>query len=97
MKFLLDTHALLWWLSDDPLLSQTAREIIADPSHEIYVSAASAWGDSDKGKLPTGNLILPDFSGVIAEASIWCIACFYLETTWILSTACLPPGRSSRT
>ncbi len=70
MKFLLDTHTLLWWLADDPLLSKTARDTIADPSHDIYVSAASAWEIATKfkkGKLPTGALVLPDFSGIVAE------------------------------
>ena len=70
MKFLLDTHALLWWLSDDPLLSQTARDTILERSHAIHVSAASAWEIATKfrkGKLPTGNFILPDFSRVIAD------------------------------
>jgi PIN domain nuclease of toxin-antitoxin system len=26
MKLLLDTHAVLWWLDDPPLLSLTARQ-----------------------------------------------------------------------
>ena len=30
MRLLLDTHALLWWLIDDPQLSAVAREAIAD-------------------------------------------------------------------
>ncbi|KAA8425512.1 type II toxin-antitoxin system VapC family toxin, partial [Acetobacter sp. DmW_125123] len=37
MKVLLDTHALLWWLSDSDRLGETAREIIADPAHDILV------------------------------------------------------------
>ncbi len=38
MKVLLDTHALLWWLSDSNRLGENAREIIADPAHDILVS-----------------------------------------------------------
>ncbi|MFZ5797690.1 MAG: type II toxin-antitoxin system VapC family toxin [Thermodesulfobacteriota bacterium] len=52
---LLDTHALLWWLFDDPRLSDVARENIAAPEHKVWVSAASAWEISTKtrlGKLP---------------------------------------------
>ncbi|MET0171689.1 MAG: type II toxin-antitoxin system VapC family toxin [Agrobacterium vaccinii] len=70
MKYLLDTHALLWWLSDDPQLSQEARAIIANPQNEIYVSAASAWEIAtkfSKGHLPTASLLLPDFSGVLHQ------------------------------
>jgi PIN domain nuclease of toxin-antitoxin system len=55
MRCLLDTHALLWWLFDDPKLSARAREAISEPQNEILVSAASAWEISTKhrlGKLP---------------------------------------------
>lgn len=55
MRILLDTHALLWWLFDDPRLSETSRKAIADPDNEIIVSAASGWEIATKhriGKLP---------------------------------------------
>ena len=41
---LLDTHALLWWLLDDPQLSAAAREAISDARRRVCVSAASAGG-----------------------------------------------------
>ena len=43
MKVLLDTHAFLWWVNDDPQLSRQARRIIAASSNQIFLSAASAW------------------------------------------------------
>ena len=43
MSLLLDTHILLWWLSDDPLLPLAARNAIASPESEVVVSAATAW------------------------------------------------------
>ena len=43
MRLLLDTHALLWWLADDPRLADRAREAIADPASSVFVSAAVAW------------------------------------------------------
>ncbi|MCC6299787.1 MAG: type II toxin-antitoxin system VapC family toxin [Anaerolineales bacterium] len=43
MKYLLDTHTFLWWNLDDVQLSSTAKDIIADGSNEIFLSAASAW------------------------------------------------------
>ena len=43
MKVLLDTHAFLWWLGDDPKLSPAAREAIRDPDALVHVSAASIW------------------------------------------------------
>ncbi len=43
MKYLLDTHALIWCLSDEAALSEEARHVILDESHEIYASVASLW------------------------------------------------------
>jgi PIN domain nuclease of toxin-antitoxin system len=40
---LLDTHALLWWLVDDPRLSPDARSAVADPDGRVYASTASAY------------------------------------------------------
>ncbi len=42
-KVLLDTHAFLWWVTDDDRLSFTARELIGDGNNTILVSAATAW------------------------------------------------------
>ena len=70
MKYLLDIHALLWWLSDHEQLSSNARETIADPENDIYVSAASAWEIATKfarGRLPGASVIPPDFAGVIEQ------------------------------
>jgi len=42
VRVLLDTHILLWTLSDDPKLSAKARKLI-ESAAEIYISAASFW------------------------------------------------------
>ncbi|MBI2886976.1 MAG: type II toxin-antitoxin system VapC family toxin [Chloroflexi bacterium] len=43
MGYLLDTHAFLWWIDDDPRVSQRVREILATPEEEVFFSAISAW------------------------------------------------------
>ena len=43
MKLLLDTHAFLWWLNDDPKLGVRARQTIEKPENFVVVSAAAAW------------------------------------------------------
>jgi PIN domain nuclease of toxin-antitoxin system len=43
MRVLLDTHILLWWLTDDRRLPKEAEKIIKDGDNEVYVSAASIW------------------------------------------------------
>jgi PIN domain nuclease of toxin-antitoxin system len=55
VRVLLDTHALLWWLFDDPKLPKAARDVIKRPDNEVLVSSASAWEIATKhrlGKLP---------------------------------------------
>lgn len=66
---LLDTHALIWWLAADDALSPTARDAIADPANEVFVSAASAWEVATKyriGKLPGAALLAADVAGIVA-------------------------------
>lgn len=43
MRLLLDAHALLWWLADDPSLSKAARDAIGSPSNWVAVSAITVW------------------------------------------------------
>jgi PIN domain nuclease of toxin-antitoxin system len=57
-RLLVDTHALLWWLTDDPSLSPAARDALADPLNEPLVSAASVWEIAIKRSL--GKLTAPD-------------------------------------
>ena len=58
MRLLLDTHAFLWWVTDDDRLSERAGEVIADGANDVYFSAASAWEIAIKAGL--GRIRLPD-------------------------------------
>jgi PIN domain nuclease of toxin-antitoxin system len=51
VKLLLDSHAFLWWLAEDPKLKAEARQVMADPSSIVHVSAASIWELSIKAAL----------------------------------------------
>lgn len=68
MRALLDTHALLWWLSDDAALTKAARKVIADTKNSLIISAASAWEIAIKvrlGRLPTAADLVADFAGYV--------------------------------
>ncbi len=70
MRLLLDTHALLWWMSDDPAMPSSARKLLANPGNTILVSSASAWEIATKfriGKLPDADDLLVDFEGYLAR------------------------------
>ena len=43
MKLLLDTHLLLWIVSDSPRLPAAAREAVEDSRAEVLFSVASIW------------------------------------------------------
>lgn len=43
MKILLDTHILLWAISNDARLSEKARKLIGNEENEIYYSIVSLW------------------------------------------------------
>ncbi len=58
MKILLDTHAFLWWITQDQRLSTCAQEIIEDGENEVFISAATGWEIAIKTQL--GRLNLPD-------------------------------------
>ena len=57
MRLLLDTHALIWFLEDDPKLSQRARAAIGDVGNRRSISDATAWEAGIKHTL--GKLRLP--------------------------------------
>ncbi|MFO7640549.1 MAG: type II toxin-antitoxin system VapC family toxin [Candidatus Competibacteraceae bacterium] len=55
---LLDSHAFLWFVWDDPLLSPAAKQRIEDPANRKWVSVASCWEIAIKaglGKLRLGE------------------------------------------
>lgn len=55
MKLLLDTHAFIWWDSDQSRLSAAALAAIRDPANEVLLSVVSVWEmqiKSQLGKLP---------------------------------------------
>jgi PIN domain nuclease of toxin-antitoxin system len=59
VKLLLDTHALIWFVTDNSSMGAKAREAIIDPANEIFVSIVSFWEMAIKlrcGKLNDPNL-----------------------------------------
>jgi PIN domain nuclease of toxin-antitoxin system len=56
MMALLDTHVFVWWITDDPRLSEQARNIISNSEHRLFFSAASGWELAIKAGL--GKIIL---------------------------------------
>lgn len=51
MNILLDTHTLLWLLSEPATLDADVLDQLADPATSVWVSAASAWEIAIKTRL----------------------------------------------
>lgn len=70
MTFLLDTHALLWWLAGDERLSLRGRELMGNTDSKVIVSAASAWEICTKarlGKLPGAEALAADVRSAVTS------------------------------
>lgn len=67
MRYLLDTHILLWWLTTPKKLHPKAQKIISDKANPIFVSSASFWEMAIKKSI--GRLTLPHniLETVVAE------------------------------
>lgn len=71
-RLLLDTHAVIWALADDPSLPAATRQVI-DAADDVYVSAASFWEIAIKVRV--GKLSLPlefvrDLEGLVVGAGL---------------------------
>ena len=70
MNYLLDTHALIWSVTDIRKLSPVVIEIMENPKNNLYVSALSFWEISLKfslGKLHLQGISPEDFPGLVSK------------------------------
>ena len=73
MRVLLDTHTLIWWMTTDPHLSKSARNLIEEKSNTSLVSAVSAWEIATKvrlGRLPAAADLVQDFVADLARERV---------------------------
>ena len=70
MRLLLDTHALAWWLLDNPRLPDRVRLIVEDTDNTIFASAISAYEAAYKhriGKWPEVGPLVAAFEEIVAS------------------------------
>jgi PIN domain nuclease of toxin-antitoxin system len=90
VRLLLDTHVLLWWLADDPRLSEAAAEAIGSADNDVLVSAGSVWEieiKRAKGMLETPD----DLLEAIEAAGFLLLPIAAQSATLVTSDATLPP------
>ena len=59
MRLLLDTHALIWYVDHDHLLSASAHAAITDSANELLLSAGTIWEIGIKVGLNKLSLSMP--------------------------------------
>lgn len=73
MRLLADTHAMLWWMRDDPRLSRRARALLADGANEVLWSLASSWEIAVKtgtGKLRLDRPLHRLYADLVSEQGV---------------------------
>lgn len=65
MSLLLDTHIVMWWLTDDPTLADEIKDHL-DQELDVYVSSATVWEVAIKQAL--GKLDPPDLPEQIRDS-----------------------------
>ena len=73
MRILLDTHAWLWWITDDQKLSRSARELLTSGRNELFLSVAGLWevvAKAQIGKLPFPKPSAPYLQQQLAKSGV---------------------------
>ena len=63
MRVLLDSHALIWTLADNPKLSDKARALILDDDNDVFYSPASLYElvfKASRGRMQPEAMHVPD-------------------------------------
>lgn len=58
MRYLLDTGVWLWSVGEPSRISRKARDLLADVSHDVFLSAVTSWEVTIKAA--SGKLRLPE-------------------------------------
>lgn len=76
MKYLLDTHILIWAILSPDKLSKKVQDVLMNPEHAILISSVSLWEISLKyasGKLQLKNILPEEFIKNLKNTGFTCI------------------------
>jgi len=90
MRYLLDTHAVIWFFEKSSMLPNKIREIIINPENDIYICSISMWEIALKvntGKLEM-QLSLEDLLNHIKQRDYGILQ---IEDEYLNKLSSLPP------
>ncbi len=90
MRYLLDTHAFIWWAGEPAHLSSLALSLCHDPTHTLLLSVASVWEMQIKSQLGKLHLALPLSEIVESQQQTNRLEILAISLTHIWSLAKLP-------
>ena len=67
MRLLLDTHTFIWFVTDSPRISITAKTLIEDEYNEKLLSVASIWEMAIKHSIGKLSFKLPFKSFIVSQ------------------------------
>lgn len=70
MRFLLDTHTFIWYVTDEGKISTLVLELINDENNEILLSTASIWEMAIQQSLGKLSFNLPFEVFIIQQISL---------------------------
>jgi len=77
LRLLLDTHTLLWWLTENSSLSPRAQGLLENKANTVLVSAATAWEMATKvrlGRLDVATEVVQNFLWYVERERFQAIA-----------------------
>lgn len=90
MKLLIDTHAFLWFITDSPRLSPTAKDLMGDTENDRIMSVASLWEIAIKNSLGKLELKQPFESFIPQQLQSNYVDLLAIEITHLAKLVTLP-------
>ena len=90
MRFLLDTHTLLWWVEGTDVLSASVQNRLDDRVNDLLISVATPWElaiKTNTGKLDARRLLRDLEQGLLGDQ----LAVLQAETKHVIRAGYLPP------
>jgi len=89
MRFLLDTHVLIWYLEGNSNLAPRQRELVVNSDNEVLVSIASLWEIAAKTSI--GKLTISrSMTEILKQLATQSIEILSIEPAHVLQVAKLP-------
>ena len=89
MKYILDTHALIWLIESSPKISSKIKKEMKNPSNLIFLSSVSLWEIAIKTGLGKLELKMP-FIKLLKDLKNTNINILQIENSYLTGLSVLP-------